>query len=178
MITFRVKEWRNPTTNILVVSANMRKAYPIAKSLAQMGFTIIAAFHSWRSTVFSRYFHKRYKIANPYADPDTYLKQLRSLIQQYKPLIIPVGFIDVKLTRALEVEILGPPAQLFDTVSDKLALKTICEEAGIRYPFTMKKNWINESLLELPWFRMGTWVTKPRSEDPDSEEILQKYLAL
>lgn len=163
-------------TYCLVVSANQRKAYPIAKSLARMGFKVIAAFHAWRSTVFSRFFHKRFKIMNPYKNPQGYLKQLKILVRRYNPIVVPVGFIDVKFSRGLVAPILAPPPELFDRASDKLALSEICKEAGVRYPFTMRKNIATESLLTLPWFRMGKWITKRRSEDKESEDIFQKHI--
>ena len=81
--------------NILIVSANFKKAYPIIRSVNKLGYRTIGGFYAWRSPVFSRYLNKRYKISNPYIDSIAYVKQLLHIIKKEGPImIIPVGFID------------------------------------------------------------------------------------
>jgi len=126
---------------IAVVSANYRKAYPVIKSVYEMGFKVIALFYKWSSPIFSRYVSKRYLIANPYADEKRYVNDVISLVNNMKPLmIIPIGFIDTLLLSKYKqkfpsnIIIPIPEFETITYVSRKDNLVKLCERIGIKYP--------------------------------------------
>ncbi len=127
----------------LIVSANQRKAYPICKSLNEMGYKVIGAFYLWRSPVFSRYINHRFLIPNPYENEQQYLHQIAHLITKFHPLVIPVGFIDAmilsKYKHKLPSEglLLAPDFEVLERAADKAALHEVCQQAGVKYPKTV-----------------------------------------
>jgi predicted ATP-grasp superfamily ATP-dependent carboligase/phosphoglycolate phosphatase-like HAD superfamily hydrolase len=137
-------------TTALIVSANQRKAYPIIKSLKQMKYTTIGAFYLWRSPVFSRYLDHRYHIANPYEHEKAFLTQIGQLMDQYNPVVIPVGFIDaLLLTRyrksvSKKGVILGSDHADIKNAANKTTLNRLSQATGVLYPATeqiTKRSW-------------------------------------
>ncbi|MGQ4832783.1 MAG: HAD-IA family hydrolase [Candidatus Asgardarchaeia archaeon] len=129
---------------ILITTANYKKAYPIIRSLARSGCEPIIAFTYWSSSpVFSRFVSRRYKVANPYIDEITYVKQIATIaeIEDVK-MIIPVGFIDnlvVAKYRTLFNKEIAIPIPSYDKilyVSNKAKLAEMLSKIGIKYPLT------------------------------------------
>jgi len=136
----------------IVVSANFRKAYPVVRSLSNIGFRVIGAFYSWRSNVFSRFVHKRFKITNPYINQYKYILDLVRLVKLMDPkVIVPIGFIDnVVISKYRNIfpknlTIPIPPYKTLAKVSNKLELPNLCKTLNIRCPKTLKFNLKNEN---------------------------------
>ena len=156
--------------SVLIMSANFRKAYPVAKSMKKAGYRVIGAFYAKRSSFFSRHFDKRYMVTPPHIDAKKYIKQVQFLANKYNAMIFPISFRDFKFTRYLDGKVPDIDPLAFDAVSDKLYLEEICKEAGVRYPMTIKSNYSTKIMLHLPWFKMRGWLYKRRFED--SEEFI------
>ncbi len=144
-------------TTALIVCANQRKAYPIIHSLKKMKYLTIGAFHAWRSPVFSRYLDRRYKIANPYENEKAYITHIRQLMDQYDPIVVPVGFIDAMLLsnhrKSLGKKglLLVPNHVAIKKAADKATLAQLCHTTGVKYPSTQKidkRSW-KKTLKEL-----------------------------
>ncbi|MFX1565868.1 MAG: HAD hydrolase-like protein [Promethearchaeota archaeon] len=131
-------------TTALIVCANQRKAYPIIRSLKKMKYLTIGAFHVWRSPLFSRYLDRRYKIANPYEDEKAYITHIRQLMDQYDPVVVPVGFIDAMLLSNYRTSlgkkgiVLAPNHVAIRKAADKATLEQLCHATGVKYPATKK----------------------------------------
>ena len=130
---------------VLVVSANQRKAYPICRSLARMGFQVVAGFYAWRSGVFSRFIHRRFRIASPYIDGKSYVKQVVEAVRQRGVgLVVPVGFVDMVLLSKHRnqlpenVLLLSPEEEELRRAADKAQLASLCEKLGLLYPRTVR----------------------------------------
>lgn len=147
-------------TTALIVSANQRKAYPIIKSLKRMKYTTIGAFSHWRSPVFSRYLDHRYHIANPYENENIYIKQIGHLMDQYNPIVVPVGFIDTVLLtnyrKSLSKKgvILAPTHAAIKKAANKATLNQLSQSTGVLYPKT-------EKITKRSWKKVLTTIGLP-----------------
>ncbi len=130
---------------ILVVTANYKKAYPVIKAISETNNSaIIAFYHFFSSSIFSKYVHKRYVIANPYRNERKYISNLLKIIHNEDiSMIIPVGFIDnITIARYRHlfkgVIIPIPEYEKILEVSNKLTLGRMLKKLGIKYPETSR----------------------------------------
>ena len=142
---------------VFIVSANFKKAYPIIRSLHNLGFKIVALFYSYRSPVFSRFISMKFKLPNPYTDPRGYVVNVIDLVRKIEPrIVLPVGFIDnLLLSKYKDVisKYAFVPVPSYDSlifVSNKLRTQALCDRLGIKYPKTIKAPSITTIKLSTP----------------------------
>jgi len=185
---------------VLVVSANLRKAYPVIESVSKMGLAVIAAFYVWRSSVFSKHIHRRYLISDPYTDEHGYVSHIRSITHQHRvAMIIPVGFIDSVLLakhRKLLPRNIVVPIPSYEAImmaSDKVELVRLCKEIGVKYPRTLSltKGSLSDALRSLglplvvkggsdastPQYAFTTEQLKEMTENGKGGKILQEFIS-
>jgi beta-phosphoglucomutase-like phosphatase (HAD superfamily) len=131
-----------------------------------MKYLTIGAFHVWRSPLFSRYLDRRYKIANPYENEQAYITHIRQLMDQYDPIVVPVGFIDAlvlsnhRKSLGKKGLLLAPNHVAIKKAADKATLKQLCHATGVKYPSTEKldkRSWKKTAKeLGLPLVVKGT----------------------
>ncbi len=122
---------------VAVLSANYRKAYPVIKSLARHGYTILAVFHDWRSYALSRYIKLRLRTrVSTVTDYDKLLRALQRLSISH---VFPISYTDYENIGKLvpEINIKIPFRGKADELADKYLLQEVCRQLGLKYPRTL-----------------------------------------
>ena len=132
-------------SNILVVRASYKKAYPIVESLRKAGYSVVVGIDSSRVELrFSLFPNKLAPIVNPYVSERLYVTSVLSSVKKYGvDIIIPVGFIDFLLLSKYK-DVLEKyavvPVEDYEKVralSDKWYVKSLAESVGVNYPKTI-----------------------------------------
>ena len=146
---------------VLVLDAETRSALAVIRSLGKRGYSVAAASSDERAIGFkSRYTEYVFLTPSPITAPETFLKWLGMILDDWEPnIVLPVS--DVSMLLCLRnahlisrKAVLPTPAKaVFEAVFDKANLMELAEQVGLRVPKTIAlpefERWTSETEAQI-----------------------------